>query len=222
MKPLPSATGPSPRAVLEAALLLGEQAAPARHAPEAVRAWTILVADADAGTRRYVGRCLESAGLPRPVRIVEAPEGAVALRCLRDEAVDAVVADLHLPGLDGAGLAAVLDADAVLSALPVLFVSGDAGAARPLLRATRHVLAKPFNRRSLAEAVRALLGASEPSCIPRTRRLPLRERQASRSTSRSRGWAPTGAATRARGAAARGLRSPRRFRFRAARCCSST
>lgn len=164
MKPLPflslSAPGPSQRAALEAAVLLGEQVTPVRPTPDARPAWTILVADDDADTRRYVGRCLENAGLSRPVRVVDAADGTAALRCLQAARFDLVVADVHMPGLDGAGLAAALTADAVLAHLPVLFISGDPEAGGALAGALHRFLPKPFNRQRLLEHVRALLDAA--------------------------------------------------------------
>lgn len=158
----PPPAGSSERAVLEAAVLAGEQRAPARNAAAPPGAWTILVVDDDDDTRVYVVHCLEGAALPRPVHVVEAADGEAALRCLRAQAVDLVVTDVHMPGLDGAGLAAALAADAALATLPVLFLSGDAEAGRALATPPRRFLLKPFNRKRLVEAVRALLGPSGP------------------------------------------------------------
>ena len=158
--PAPFLTLVSKRATIEAALLDPKHEHRSSAAPalsEAAGGWTILVVDDDADIRKYVAHGLTTASLPRAVRVLGTPDGHTALRYLKDQPVDVLILDVHMDAMGGLQLAAALDAEG-LSALPILFISGDAESARPLLSATRHFLAKPFNSRRLVSAVLALLG----------------------------------------------------------------
>jgi two-component system, CAI-1 autoinducer sensor kinase/phosphatase CqsS len=76
---------------------------------------TILVADDQEFNRRYLRLLLEE----RQVEVLEASDGASALRMLDDLAVDAIITDIHMPVLDGIGLAQAVRASA-LAPKPVL------------------------------------------------------------------------------------------------------
>jgi two-component system cell cycle sensor histidine kinase/response regulator CckA len=119
----------------------------------------ILVVDDEPLVRRFAARVLEEEGF----RVSEAPDGAEALRLLREEVpdADAVVSDIVMPRLNGVELLQILSS--THPQLPVLLMSGYAsgelegmGIAAPCA-----ILAKPFApERLVKELRRCLRGAS--------------------------------------------------------------
>jgi CheY-like chemotaxis protein len=113
------------------------------------------VVDDDSDMRLYLRACLAALG-SRVDRVMEAADGAEALRILRTESVQMVISDLLLPSLDGAGLHQAIRADPVHARLPVLLISGR-GASGTAEGPCDEFLAKPFNARQLLIAVEKLL-----------------------------------------------------------------
>ena len=100
--------------------------------------------------------------IARDVELLEAADGAEALRIIRTTPPDLVLADLRMPRLDGFGLCEALRADPALRQVPILILtsSRDREAERRLLAAgARQVLLKPIQPQPLHEAIhRHLLG----------------------------------------------------------------
>ena len=112
----------------------------------------VLVVEDDADLRAYLARGLRPLGT-----VVEAADGLAALAVLAARPVALVVTDLAMPRLDGRALCCAMQADPALAAIPVLVITGEAGATVPGARAT---LPKPFNARTLCERAAALLGSA--------------------------------------------------------------
>ena len=111
-----------------------------------------LVVDDEPVVRRFIRRLLESDACG----IVEAADGQAALRLIEQNrpAVDLVLTDLRMPGIDGFDLLEVLAAHR--PDLPVLCMSGfPTFAGGPMPRVP--FLAKPFTQEDLAGKVRGLL-----------------------------------------------------------------
>ena len=116
----------------------------------------ILLVDDDNDVRASMRRTLAQAGH----NVVEAESGDAAAALIEDAVpFDILVTDVRMPGSrDGVALASCWDEKA--PGRPVLFVSGDtdsrldAGALGP----HQAMLHKPFQRASLRNAVRHLLG----------------------------------------------------------------
>jgi len=126
---------------------------------------TILVVDDVAMFRE-----LASVFLARTGRVLTASSGAQALEILRNEPVDLVVADLHMPGLDGAELCQAIKLDESLASTPVvLLLRGDDPADR--MRAVRagadDMLCKPLCREQLIGATRHFLETGLTRGLPR-------------------------------------------------------
>ena len=120
---------------------------------EAASAVVLLVED-EAGLRAIAAEWLRDAGH----RVLEAPDGAAALRLLHGAGrVDALVTDVGLPGgMNGRQVADA--ARAQRPALPVLFITGYAGAALDgSLAPGMEIIDKPFELAVLAERVEAML-----------------------------------------------------------------
>lgn len=125
---------------------------------------TILVADDQAFNRRYLRLLLEQ----RDMRVVEASDGAAAFRMLDTLAVDAIVTDIHMPVLDGIGLAKAVRSSG-LARKPVLIAlsARDDEAAIAKARAAGIVdfISKPAEPSELIEKL-ALHLAPRPNAAP--------------------------------------------------------
>ena len=111
---------------------------------------TILVVDDDADMRLYLRSCLRVAASPPFDRVIEAADGLEALRLVRSEAVDVVISDVGLPGLDGRRLTRAIRDDASLRHVSVLLVSGDGVLGDS---GADGFLFKPFNSHQLLAAL---------------------------------------------------------------------
>jgi CheY-like chemotaxis protein len=120
---------------------------------------TILVVDDEAAVRALVARVLSNEGY----RVVDAPDGAEALRVARAQPapLDLLLTDLKMPGIDGRQLADTLRQ--TQPSLKVLFLTAYADglfADRALLEDNTAYLEKPVSGKGLNEAVRLLLYGS--------------------------------------------------------------
>jgi PAS domain S-box-containing protein len=157
--------------LLPAAPLADDDAAPAPAAatvPAPGRGATVLLAEDEAPVRGTARRMLEQQGY----RVLEANDGASALAVWRAhrDAIDALVADLRMPALDGVALAAALRTER--PELPVVLVSGyPAGTGvddqPPAALDAAEVVDKPF---TAAVLLAALARALPPARVSRGRR----------------------------------------------------
>jgi len=113
----------------------------------------VLVVDDDADVRTLVAELLRRAGY----RVMEAPDGRVALRALYEEQPDLVLLDISMPELDGW---ATLERIRELSDVPVVMLSA-LGAELEKVRALRggadDYVTKPFGRQELLARIESVL-----------------------------------------------------------------
>lgn len=115
---------------------------------------TILIADVDPDMRLYLRSCL--AGLaPSPALIIDAADGLDALRMCRGGAVDLVIADVALGGLDGRRLRQAIADDPTLGHVRVLLLDPDVEGTElsSAADAIDGILRGPFNARRLRAAL---------------------------------------------------------------------
>lgn len=117
----------------------------------------ILVADDDADIRRTLQISLARAGY----EVVEARDGAEALRLWHDQGADLVITDLHMPNTNG--LEVLLELRRVNPSLPILVMS-DGGRSKQLellgdakLLGAIRTVTKPFSLNDMLAAVEAIL-----------------------------------------------------------------
>ena len=118
----------------------------------------ILVAENSETFRRPLQRTLEIAGYE--VCVVETAEEA--LQTLRRGAIDLVLTDIRLPGMDGLTLLRRIKAEVV--ALPVIVMTAHAGidaAADVVALGAADYLVKPFEPKDLLAAVRCAIARPE-------------------------------------------------------------
>ena len=115
----------------------------------------VLVVDDEAGVLGFVSQALREAG----VSVREAADPGAALRLLESEPPDLLVTDFSMPAMTGLELAE--RARINRPDLRVLIISGWADAEALEKSAARpHLLRKPFDERTLLEAVRAAFVSS--------------------------------------------------------------
>ncbi|MEO6281541.1 PAS domain S-box protein [Roseateles sp.] len=116
----------------------------------------LLVVDDEPEIAELIGEMLAGAGY----EVMTAESGAVALAMLAEARFDAIVSDLHMPELDGAGLWREVKRTHPALARRMLFVTGDtlSPTARQFLDEARcDRLNKPFAKAELLARVAALL-----------------------------------------------------------------
>ena len=87
-------------------------------------AQTVLVVDDSRATRAFVRRALEQAGF----RTIEAADGEEALAWVAEQAPDAILLDVDMPGLDGFQTLERLNAWPAASRIPVIFLTAHSAA----------------------------------------------------------------------------------------------
>ncbi|HUF36754.1 MAG TPA: response regulator [Gemmatimonadales bacterium] len=106
--------------------------------------------------------------------VAGAEDGAVGLRCWREQGADLVITDIEMPNKNG--IEVVLELRAHAPGLPVIAISGgDRSVQLGLLGGALHigafgVLVKPFTLAELLDAVRDSLGRPHPARGPTDRR----------------------------------------------------
>ncbi|MDR7378129.1 two-component system NtrC family sensor kinase [Rhodoferax ferrireducens] len=159
LEPTPAEGGASFRLSLP---ISGQAEAPTDSAPAplpeppAAPQRRVLVVDDEAELVKLIRYFLESAGY----EVATAESGAVALEMLDMVRFDAIVSDLRMPDMDGAGLWRAVSTQHPRLARAMLFVTGDTLSpdARAFLRSTRcDALDKPFTRDNLLARVAALM-----------------------------------------------------------------
>lgn len=132
-------------------------------------AYTILLVDDDAEMRGYLRRCLRRYGGGGHV-CHEAADGQEALDWLGTHTADLVITDVVMPRMDGLALCRSLHERArhegarAVPARPlsVLVISGEQGVEAALPLGAHGALAKPFNARTLADALDQVLARAPP------------------------------------------------------------
>lgn len=121
---------------------------------------SILVVDDDAVSRKKLCRILERLGFDQ---IREAQQGDEALASLKEQPVDLVMADWHMPGLDGLGLLKAIRAEDALRETKVYLVTVEGRQAQIVSAvqagATGYIM-KPFSQDSIKQKLGDLVPSS--------------------------------------------------------------
>jgi CheY-like chemotaxis protein len=105
--------------------------------------------------REVTAAALEEVGY----RVLDADSGPRALEMLDEQpAIDAILLDFAMPGMNGAEVAEVVRRDR--PALPILFVTGYADVEALRAIPEREVVRKPFRAEELAQRIDAMVAAA--------------------------------------------------------------
>jgi CheY-like chemotaxis protein len=123
----------------------------------------ILIVDDDPDIRTVARLSLSRVG---GMEVIEAGSGAEGVRKAQDENPDVILLDMMMPTMDGLETLAALRARPATASTPVIFLTAKA-VGDQLERMTSlgaaGVLSKPFDPRTLAQDVRALLDRQRDS-----------------------------------------------------------
>jgi len=119
---------------------------------------TILSVDDSASVRQMVKLTLTGAGY----NVVQAGDGVEGLAKAKDSAVDLVVTDLNMPGMNGLGLIRELRKLPAYKGVPIIFLTTESDAAmkqEAKAAGATGWITKPFQQEQLVAVVRKVLGA---------------------------------------------------------------
>ena len=122
---------------------------------------TILVAEDDPVTRRFVVSLLKERGY----EVLIAEDGEHALQLARSASPDLLVSDLVMPYRDGFEVLRAIRNDPAIAHLPVLILSmrdHEDDIVRGLETGADEYVVKPFNARELVARIRRLLEPRRP------------------------------------------------------------
>jgi two-component system OmpR family response regulator len=117
----------------------------------------VLIIDDDADIRMIAGMSLTRLG---GMEVVEAASGAEGVRRAAEERPDVILLDMMMPIMDGSQTLSALRAQPATATTPVIFLTAKAvqvEVARMRDLGAAGVLIKPFDPRTLAGDVRALI-----------------------------------------------------------------
>jgi two-component system chemotaxis response regulator CheY len=118
---------------------------------------SILIVEDFATMRRIMRSILREAGYPH---VMEADDGMSALRKLRGERIDLVIADWNMPNMTGLDLLKVMRSDEALRGIPFLMVTAE-GKKDNIIEAIQSgassYLVKPFTPESFSQKIQEIL-----------------------------------------------------------------
>jgi two-component system chemotaxis response regulator CheY len=118
---------------------------------------TILAVDDSNSIRQMIAFTLKGAGY----KVVEAVDGSDGLSKARSQAVNLVLTDQNMPGMDGLSLIRSLRASPQYKAVPILMLtteSSEAMKAQGRAAGATGWLVKPFDPQKLVEVVKKVIG----------------------------------------------------------------
>ena len=116
----------------------------------------ILLVDDDREIVRGVGIRLKAAGY----EVLAAYDGEAGLQATREHLPDAIVLDVQMPVMDGLAMLGELRRDEQTQAIPVIVLSANAaakGRSQAFELGAQYVLEKPYDARSLIEAIESAI-----------------------------------------------------------------
>jgi two-component system, NtrC family, response regulator AtoC len=130
------------------------------------RSGRVLVADDEEGVRTFVAEALERDGH----EVVQAADGAEALRAAREEPFDVVITDLKMPKMDGMSLVRTLRTEQPDTELIVLTAFGDVATAVEAMKlGVFDYLQKPLSGpAAVRDLVKGALGRRVELAVPAT------------------------------------------------------
>jgi two-component system, chemotaxis family, chemotaxis protein CheY len=122
----------------------------------------VLIVDDSAAMRSVIKKTLRAAGF-KMEQCLEAPDGLKALELLRDNPVDLVLSDLHMPNMDGMELLKNLNRE---NLVPPCFILVTTEGRKERLRealglGARGYVVKPFQPEALSKILSLFLGAPD-------------------------------------------------------------
>lgn len=118
----------------------------------------VLIVDDFATMRKVIRNILKQIGFEN---IVEAEDGAVALRILKSQQIDFIIADWNMPNMTGLELLKTVRADSELSKIPFLMVTAEAlqeNVIAAVKAGVSNYIVKPFTAEILHDKISKIFG----------------------------------------------------------------
>ncbi len=125
--------------------------------------YNFLVVDDSKTARLVLAKVLKISGLPLG-EIHMAENGSQALALLKENWVDLVLTDLHMPVMSGVEMVAAMAADGLMETVPVIVITSDASQTRMedlRQQGIRDYLCKPVRPESIKKAIESILGTDQ-------------------------------------------------------------
>ena len=117
----------------------------------------ILIVDDFATMRKVIRNLLKQGGFEN---VVEAEDGAAALKILKSQQVDFIISDWNMPNMSGLELLKAVRADDELKALPFLMVTAEAlkdNVVAAVKAGVSNYIVKPFTAEVLNEKIEKIV-----------------------------------------------------------------
>ena len=128
-------------------------------------AYNILIVDDSTTIRAVIAKTLRIAEIPLG-ELSEAANGQEALEVLKNKWVDLIFLDINMPVMSGVEMIEHLEADGLLSTVPVIVVSTEGSSTRIeelSSKGVRAYMKKPFTPEALKQVVEEILEANHVS-----------------------------------------------------------
>jgi len=117
----------------------------------------ILIVDDFATMRKVIRNLLKQGGFEN---VVEAEDGAAALKILKSQQVDFIISDWNMPNMSGLELLKAVRADDDIKALPFLMVTAEAlkdNVVAAVKAGVSNYIVKPFTAEVLTEKIEKIV-----------------------------------------------------------------
>jgi len=124
--------------------------------------YNIMIVDDSVTIRAIIAKTLRLAGIPVG-ELTEASNGREALEVLQSKWVDLVFLDINMPVMNGVELVEHMEADGLMSTVPVIVVSTEGSQTRIeqlYSKGVRAYMRKPFTPEGLKQVVDQVLESS--------------------------------------------------------------
>ncbi len=121
----------------------------------------VLIVDDSAVMRKIVERTLRQGGIDLDT-VAEAGNGEEGLAVLRQQAVDLILCDINMPGMDGLEMLKQMQVEKLARQVPVVMItteSSESHVRTALLNGAQAYIRKPFTPEQIQERVMPLVAA---------------------------------------------------------------
>ena len=121
---------------------------------------SVLIVDDSSVMRKIVGRAVRQTGLPVE-KVLEADNGAAALKIIETEQPDLVLSDINMPTMDGLEFLYRLNTTGTPGKVPVLMITTEGSEAKvreAITLGARGFIRKPFTSDEVMDQITSALG----------------------------------------------------------------
>jgi two-component system chemotaxis response regulator CheY len=125
-------------------------------------AFNILIVDDSLPMRSVIKKTIKVSGF-KVGQVFEAPDGRAALDILKEQWLDLVLTDYHMPDMNGLELVETMKKDELLKAIPVVVITTEGSQQKHeefIEKGAAGFIKKPFTPEEIREKLNQILGES--------------------------------------------------------------